>query len=333
MKENSSLNFLKGISCITVVLLHCPIYGIIGDGIIYAFRFPVPVFFMISGYFCYYRDLAWIKKSQVKILKLLFFSEALCGIVSFICVDEGVAEQLRKVPLWDHPLRTIFCGTLFNGTLWYLYAMLWTWIILYLIKRFHFVQQSYILIPVLLAVHIVGRLYIQKTDDMDINEWIYAFRSAVMYGIPFVLAGHFLAEKEEWIKYHVSVFKCLFLLLGGGVVMIMEFMVWNCFMDIWFSTVLIAAAMFIFAMQHPDTEIVPVVAGIGKKYSMIIYVSHIPLSRIIARCLKSGMGEALYDRTAPFLILTAALLTAKAADYIRRKLTDMQFMTRGIRRK
>lgn len=111
MKENKCLNFMKGISCLTVVLLHCRIPGIIGDSIIYAMRFPVSIFFMISSYFCYYKDTEWIKKAQLKILKLLLWVEAIGRIVSFVFVDKSVTEQIRKISLWSNPLRTLFCWT------------------------------------------------------------------------------------------------------------------------------------------------------------------------------------------------------------------------------
>lgn len=319
VKENRCLNFLKGISCLTVVLLHCPLPGIVGDCIIYAFRFPVPIFFMVSGYFCYYRGLDWIRHAQLKILRLLLCSEAICGIVSFAVREEGIAEQLREVPLWEHPFRTLFCGTLFNGTLWYLYAMFWTWGILYVVKRLHLIRQSCFLIPILLALHILGRLYIQKAGDMDIDVWIYLFRSPLLYGIPFVLSGHLVAEREEQIRNRYSLLKNALLLLLGGAVMIVEFMVWRCFMDIWFSTILIATALFLFAVRHPEMSILPGIAEIGKRYSMVVYVSHIPLSRIMGRCIKPFMGEAVYSWTAPFLIMAAALLTAGAAGQIKAK--------------
>lgn len=106
--------------------------------------------------------------------------------------------------------------------------------------------------------------------------------------------------------------------------MILEFITWNCFMDIWFSTVLIAVAMFGFAIRYPDVEIIPAVARIGKKYSMIIYVTHIPLSRIMGRCLKPHMREVVYDQIAPFLIIIAALLAAKTADYIKGRYVCMK---------
>ena len=51
MEEYKSLNTLKGVACITVILLHCSFPGFLGRFIGYFMRFPVPVFFMISGYF------------------------------------------------------------------------------------------------------------------------------------------------------------------------------------------------------------------------------------------------------------------------------------------
>ena len=315
MNENKCLNFLKGISCLTVVLLHCRIPGVIGDGVIYAMRFPVPIFFMISGYFCYYKDTEWIRKAQLKVLKLLLWAEAIGGAVSFVFIDKSVTEQIRELFLWKHPLRTLFCGTLFNGTLWYLYAMLWTWLILYLVKKSGVIKWSYALIPVLLLVHIVGRLYIQKTGDIEV--WDSLFSSAPLFGVPFVLLGHFFAEKTDWIKGHISNLKCALLLLLGGIVMVAELILWNCYMDLWFSTVLIAAAMFLFAVVNPDIGILPLIAKIGKKYSMIVYITHIPISRILDSCLTPTMGSAVYGWVRPFATIAAALLTAVTATQVR----------------
>lgn len=315
MGENKSLNFMKGISCLTVILLHCPIPGVIGDGIIYAMRFPVPMFFMISGYFCYYKGTEWIKKAQLKTLKLLLCAEVIGGAVSFVFGDKSVSEQIRELSLWSDPLRTLFCGTLFNGTLWYLYAMLWTWMILYVVKKRGGIRWSYAAIPVLMLVHIVGRLYIQETGDIDV--WIYLFRSALLFGVPFVLLGHFLAEKAEWIIERISNGKCVLLLFLGGIVMVMEFVVLNCYMDLWFSTVLVVSAMFLFAMVNPDREIIPIIAKIGKKYSMVLYMIHIPVSRILGRCFKPNMSSTAYEWVHPFATMATALLTAVIVARVR----------------
>ena len=55
-KDNKLLWILKGISCIIVILFHCPLAGIAGDVIIYSMRFPIPVFLMISGYYSFRKN-------------------------------------------------------------------------------------------------------------------------------------------------------------------------------------------------------------------------------------------------------------------------------------
>jgi len=130
MKENKCLYFMKGAGCLLAVLVHIPIPGIVGDATVYTMRFIIPIFFMITGYFSFFRDLNWIKASQRKVLKLILVSEGICGVVNFITFEESVREQIQKMRIWRYPLQVLISGTLFNGTLWYLYAMLWTWLII-----------------------------------------------------------------------------------------------------------------------------------------------------------------------------------------------------------
>lgn len=306
MKSNKCLYFLKGISCLIVILLHIPIPGVIGDAIIYGLRFPVPIFFMISGYVCYFRDLKWLKTSCLKTLKLLLYSELACAIVTFVFCDGSVLDQIKSMRIWSHPITTIMFGTLFNSTLWYLYAMLWTWIVMYFIKSRNITNCAYVLIPILLMVHIIGRLIIQKYSD--INEWIVFLRSWILYGLPFVLLGHFVAENEE--RLHITNLKCVLLMSSGGIVMIAEYLIWCRYMDLWFSTVLITLALFLFALIHYDKDIIPFISKIGKNYSKVIYVSHIPVSIIISNTIGRCTPETVFAYIHPLLVIAGSLVTA-----------------------
>lgn len=82
-KENKSLWMLKGIACIVVILFHCPISGIVGDAIIYAVRFPIPVFLMISGYYGF-RKKNYLKYAK-KTLLLIITGEVISAIVMEVC--------------------------------------------------------------------------------------------------------------------------------------------------------------------------------------------------------------------------------------------------------
>lgn len=311
MKDNKCLYFLKGISCLIVIFLHIPFPGIIGNAIIYGLRFSVPIFFMISGYVCYFRDLKWIKRSCLKILRLLLLSEAACALVKILFCERGVIEQ-NAMRVWSHPFSTVMFGAVFNDSLWYLYAMVWTWICVYFLKAYHGMKKAYLLIPILLTVHIAGRLAVQRYGD--INEWIMFFRSWILYGLPFVLLGHYIAENGK--SRGITNRMCALLLVAGGAVMIGEYVIFRSYMDIWFSTLLISLSLFLFALVNPERAVVPVVAKIGKRYSKIIYVSHIPVSIVIEALSgeENLIPETVYGYAKPFMVLVGSLLTAVIAE-------------------
>ena len=52
-KYNYCLDFIKGLACIFVVLMHCEFPGLLGTAVQAVSRFCVPLFFMVSGYFCF----------------------------------------------------------------------------------------------------------------------------------------------------------------------------------------------------------------------------------------------------------------------------------------
>lgn len=57
-----------------------------------------------------------------------------------------------------------------------------------------------------------------------IEAWDSLFSSTPLLGVPFVLLGHFFAEKTDWIKGHISNLKCALLLLGV-IIVVAEFVV------------------------------------------------------------------------------------------------------------
>lgn len=134
MTEYKSLHTLKGVACIVVILLHCSFPGFLGRFIDFFMRFPVPVFFMISGYFACNKSKLWYQNKAKYILILILISESLMGMVLLIdnLLTNGnltIIEWLMSFDFTHYPIRTLFFGTVFNGTLWYLYAVFWTWIL------------------------------------------------------------------------------------------------------------------------------------------------------------------------------------------------------------
>ena len=54
---NYCLDFVKGLACIFVVFMHCEFPGLLGTAVQAISRFCVPLFFMVSGYFCFKPEL------------------------------------------------------------------------------------------------------------------------------------------------------------------------------------------------------------------------------------------------------------------------------------
>lgn len=278
-KRNWQFDFLKGISCVFVVFLHCPFPGTVGDIIIYACRFPVPIFFMITGYYCYSRDSVWIRKKALGIFKMLFFAELFYGmwncLRTILLGKGGVLDYFQGVEAFGHPVRTLFFGTFFNGTLWYLYAAFWTYCILYFLIRSSWARTAgYFLIPVLLGLQIFGRFYWQ--NHFDIEADVYLFRSALLFGLPLTMLGSLLASLKERIQRRILWIHSILIVFFGGVVMVAEYFISRQYMDFHLSTVFISTGLFLLAMTYPygENRLFAVLSYIGRRLSMWIYLSH-----------------------------------------------------------
>ena len=323
--ENKSINLLKGISCLIVVLLHCPFPGIIGEAIIYGVRFSVPIFFMITGYYSYEKSELWLIRQIKKTLALIIKGEVFCGLVRVI-IDIGrnqmeIYDWIKNTEIIQHPIKTLFFGSVYNGTLWYLYALFWTVVSLYVIEKyFDYKYIMYGLIPVTLLVHIVGRAVIQNFND--INKIVFLFRSAVLFGVPFVLFGRWIAEYENTLKKYIRGNRCIIILMMGIGFEIAEFICWHQYMDLHFSTIIISFALFWWACIHPSEDYIPVLRIFGKKYSIWVYIVHFPCVLIINEIMTNitSKNRSLFcNWQKPIIVIIMSLILAVCIENLKKK--------------
>lgn len=293
---------LKGISCILVILFHCPIEGIVGDAIIYALRFPIPIFFLSTGYFLREKS-NYIDKIRT-FGGYLVFAETIAFISLLIkSVFTSSLKPIVSALQAAFSFKTLFLGSIFNGTLWYLYAIIWTYFILYILSKLrHGFEIGYASIAVLLFIHIAGRVYV--TEHYDINEWVFLFRSSVLFAVPFVLMGRYIAEKEALIQKHLN--WCIIggIFCFGILLMVVEYILWHRFMDLQVSTIFISVALFLFALYKPDFQLFGFFKYIGKNLLLYVYVFHIPVITI-AKLFLNRFGCESQNFTA----LTAVVCT------------------------
>lgn len=281
--RNWKFDYLKGISCIIVIFLHCPFYGILGDLVIYAFRFSVPLFFMITGYYACSKDDLWIRKKAFYLFKLTVITEFLYFIwfVLDCCFirQEKLIEKLRSLPAFKHPVQAVFFGYFFNETLWYLYAAFWTYLFLLLFRKIHFSVKSrvyYILPVILLCIQVLGRYCVQSSPDLDINVYVCIFRSSLLFGLPLTMIGSILAQQEDKIRNKLSLAANICIIFAGYLMIIAEYFASGQYLDFHFSTLVISVGLFLLAFTYKksDCPASNLLSYVGHDLSMWIYLVH-----------------------------------------------------------
>ena len=318
MEEYKSLNTLKGVACITVILLHCSFPGFLGRFIGYFMRFPVPVFFMISGYFASNRSKQWYRDKAKYIFILI--SELLMGTV--ILTDDwltsgviSIAEWIMQFEFIHHPIRTIFLGTIFNGTLWYLYAVLWVWVIFSAWGYDNRKKAAYFLIPLLLTIEVYGRLFWQSV--YDINEVIYIFRSFILQGIPFIMIGGILKEHEDKIcGIKKASLKFMAIIIIGFLMAFTEYVIYKTYLDVYLSTIMISIGLMCLAVVKREMYLSKIIHHIGKDLSTIIYCIHLPVIYIIDRSPLQKWGGYTLPVIAVIVIILISECFKRTRKYI-----------------
>ena len=136
--RNVKLNLLKGIACIGVVFIHITPPGLFGDILVYGFQFAVPIFLMIAGYYAYGKEEDVIKRRLIKIVKIFLYAYLVFFLykLTFSLKDHELNKWLSESYKWDTPIKYIcFCTINFAVPLWYLIAMIETYIVwLFVVK-------------------------------------------------------------------------------------------------------------------------------------------------------------------------------------------------------
>ena len=272
MKEkqmNRCLNFIKAICCIGVVYTHLPFPNKLGMVISYFVKFAVPVFFMISGYFSYYDDknerCKRIPKKIIHILKLLVVSELIYGIVYFINNKNLLNLNFGEV------IFKLFIGSFFNGTLWFLYALIWGYVMLYLIYKTGKEKIFCYLAPIVLVLHVIIRFLIK---NQEFYNYAY-FRNFLVFGLPFILMGVFIRQNNEKIKNMFSNKICILGIIIGEAIMVVEWLITKTALDIYIGTIIYSFFIFVFAVKNPNKYINEKIEFIGKNLSMYVYIIHV----------------------------------------------------------
>ena len=199
---NYCLNFFKGLACLAVVYLHTCYGSRVTPILVCMARFAVPLFFVISGYYCL-NSKDNEKQNIIRKIKKTFkicltyeivyfvFNSIIYPFLSGNNID--VVGYCVKTFTLSNLLKFIFLNQSFDsGVLWFVYALLYCYIIMFFIYKHKSSKVLYIIGIVLLLFHIIGRTFIitLTTIPEAVNElW---FRNFVFIGAPFFIMGLFI---------------------------------------------------------------------------------------------------------------------------------------------
>lgn len=326
-QRNYYLNYWKGIACFGVVFVHTrfPIYEV--DGVLQTlFRFTIPLFFMISGYFCYGEDRALVEKKLPEKMQRIFWIN-LAGCFYYFMVQLAIAlfgdshgttaDLLERFHMMFNGKNMInwlvFNQDPFVNIMWFTSALLYSYILFWLINRFNLYRLAYSLIPVLIFVHFVlGNVLI--LFGLEITKYYY--RNFLLFGLPFFMLGNWLRKNETVIMGKLTIRKCQYLLMMGLLLGAGEwFLVGR--RELYLGSLVSVIGIFIWTLYQPEKNKNSFWVKVGEEYSLLIYIVHYSVMIVMERfseklIVANNILYYVYGFVKPFIIFCISLFVAFA---------------------
>lgn len=324
-KRNHYLNYWKGIGCFGVVFCHTRIPFYTLDGILQTmFRFTIPLFFMVSGYFCYGEDRGLVEKKLPAKIKRIFwinlggcFYYLLMQLAIAILGDshgsmEDVIERIHMMFNKETMVNwLVFNQDPFIHIMWFTSALLYCYFLFWIINHFNVYRLFYGLIPVLLVIHLIlGNIMV--LFGIEIPKIYY--RNFLLFGLPFFMLGNLLHKYQTSILKKLSIKKSRQIFLLGLLLGIGEwFLTGRC--EIYIGSILVVMSVFVLCLHQPEKKEHSFITRIGAEYSLFIYIVHYSLILGMERfaeklIVPDSMVYYIYYFARPFLVFGICLVGA-----------------------
>ena len=308
-----------------VVFMHCEFPGVTGIAVQAISRFCVPFFFMVSGYYCFRPTLQQVGAQQVTnvtsgVIKKKTLHIAKITLYSFLFYLAFVL--LRQAIFHNQDLSIskvkIVSWLVFNqpfiraGHLWFLFALLYTYVFYGLFERLNLRKFAYGLAAVLFVVYI-GLAQGVHLAGIEIPNMYY--RNWLIEAFPFFMLGHWIHENQD--KINIS---------NKALVIIIIVTTLLCWVERWIMgrdfgvnivTIPQVFALFVYGVKNP-TRHEGTIQRLGRDCSMLIYIFHIAIWHTLNDVYRfAGISEnlpALYMK--PILVLGFSILLALAFNFL-----------------
>lgn len=273
---NYSINTIKFISTFAVIALHCIVINNMVEqyNITLALtRFAVPIFFLISGFYSYYKNnekaLQKYKTRIIRLLKLIITAN-----LFYFIVTPKFHNLINLYQFFN--IKTIAACLIFNlpliaGHLWFLDALLYCYILVFVLSKFNLnLKKFYFIIPILLITNLIlGEI----SSSIRIVIPYYYYRNFIFTGLPFFMIGYLIHDKEEFIKNKISNKLILLTLVPICCLTIIESIYATT--DLYLGTILFSIMIFIWSILNQNSLNFKITNLIGGKLYGYIYILHL----------------------------------------------------------
>lgn len=295
VKRIEFIDLAKGICILLVVLGH--LVPVFNDNLTFVFCFRMPLYFCLSGLF--YKDYGGIKNLTIKKCNKIFIPFAAWYIIGYGIYALGREITHSEIEAPYHFGDILYTNDIYNIPIWFLLCLFWS-NILFAIVKFYTKTEVQIGISVLIVAGLGWILSLA-----DIFNFLYI--GSAMSCLPFFYMGY--ALKKTNILYPSTSPKNDFLimgfcLLGACLIAFLSdepprllyyknsvsygnaLQIYSCF------------ALFVLGILLLCKLIgrIPFVSWLGR-YSIIVLVTHIPVSAISDTVFKKVLGQYLEPTT------------------------------------
>lgn len=323
-ERNQSIELCRLAAAIAVIFLHVPLPERVNGYVNCLARFAVPFFFMVSGYYSFGRDSAWLKRQLWRVLKLnVYATIPYCIWRCWVYYDgTRIGEFIR----WEFFRKGVLSDWIIlhvnpmAGHLWFLAALVSCYLALWLYGKLREGENDAPLY--LLGAFLMMGCFLFSAL-LPANEVLVpykVYRNGWFLGLPLFLLGMFLHEYEETIleKFHLTTGKLLLLTAAGVLLSLLQYRDYGS-SEIFLGTILEMIALMLLLTAHP---VLPgkLLKGITPhlgRISTVIYVIHLlflEAYQIYIRPQSENLLGHWEPWLRPFLIAAVSLVTAIAWD-------------------
>lgn len=212
--------------------------------------------------------------------------------------------------------------------LWFLPALIYAYIILYITIEKYKVNIE----PKIIAVILIARIIVLSFINTNGLSW-HLSGNWLVFGVPYIFVGYAIATKLDVIKKYINLKVNIILIVSSALAEIVCFFISLQVNITEIFVVCNAISIFVFAVRN-DVKIrcVPLEI-IGNKYSLNIYVGHIFVNGVIAFAAGViGIRESkAFIWLNPLIVLISTLVLSIFIEVIKNKLFNSRRIIMNIK--